>query len=372
MVGSLPKVIAMRASAEKWVALASLLALGAAPAAFGQGMMEYSSGVKLGSTGILNQGGARGMTGGYGAVGGAGASAGGTQRTGSLGTGKRFDEETVDAYAQASNKLFLDAQKKEKAGALQEAFNMYGQSADLRAHIWGDKDPNIIVIYKKQAQLAMKQGKLPQAETTYRKWLAMLGRKNGPGSPESEPVLTSLADVLEKEKKYGDAAGMWKQLVALELRKSAGDGTCPDVLKSRVKLAKTYLQAKQVFEAEESLRETIATIDAMPTPNNPALLSALQTLSSLLKGAGRDAEATPIDGRIATLAANAPQAPPATPPAAATPPSTALTPKNPPATTSAPTAAPSTTPTAAPSTTPPAGAATPPAGEPPAAPPAAK
>lgn len=364
MVGSLPKVIAMRASAQKWVALASLLALGAAPAAFGQGMMEYSSGVKLGSTGILNQGGARGMTGGYGAIGGAGASAGGTQRTGSLGTGKRFDEETVDAYAQASNKLFLDAQKKEKAGALQEAFNMYGQSADLRAHIWGDKDPNIIVIYKKQAQLAMKQGKLPQAETTYRKWLAMLGRKNGPGSPESEPVLTSLADVLEKEKKYGDAAGMWKQLVALELRKSAGDGTCPDVLKSRVKLAKTYLQAKQVFEAEESLRETIATIDAMPTPNNPALLSALQTLSSLLKGAGRDAEATPIDGRIATLAANAPQAPPATPPATATPPSTALTPKNPPATTSAP--------TAAPSTTPPAGAATPPAGEPPAAPPAAK
>lgn len=357
----------MRASAQKWVALASLLALGAAPAAFGQGMMEYSSGVKLGSTGILNQGGARGMTGGYGAIGGAGgASASGTQRSGSLGTGKRFDEETVDAYAQASNKLFLDAQKKEKAGALQEAFNMYGQSADLRAHIWGDKDPNIIVIYKKQAQLAMKQGKLPQAETTYRKWLAMLGRKNGPGSPESEPVLTSLADVLEKEKKYGDAAGMYKQLVALELRKSAGDGTCPDVLKSRVKLAKTYLQAKQVFEAEESLRETIATIDAMPTPNNPALLSALQTLSTLLKGAGRDAEATPVDGRIATLAANAPQAPPATPPAAATPPSsatppaagappsTALTPKNPAATPAAPTAAPSTPPAGEPASTPPA------------------
>lgn len=361
----------MRASAEKWVALASLLALGAAPAAFGQGMSEWaagSGGVKLGSTGILNQGGARGLTGGYGAVGGASAS--GTQRSGSLGLGKRFDEETVDAYAAASNKMFLDAQKKEKAGALQEAFNLYGQSADLRAHIWGDRDPNIIVIYRKQVQLAMKQGKLPQAETTYRKWLAMLGRKNGPGSPESKEVLNSLASILEKEKKYGDAAGMWKQIVALDLRNSAGDPTCPDVLKSRVKLAKTYIQARQLPEAEESLRETISTIDAMPTPNNPALLAALQTYSSLLKGAGRDAEATPIDSRIATLASNAPQAPTAPPPTAAAPPTsgippaTALSPKN---------STPATAPAAgAPATAPAAGApATTPAGEK-SAPPATK
>jgi tetratricopeptide (TPR) repeat protein len=284
-------------------------------------MMEYGSlggGVKLGSTGILQAGSNAGNR-----VGAAFGGGGVQQHGGTLGLpGRRpiVDQETASAYTALSNKVYLEAVKKEKAGALNDAFLKYGQSADLRLKIYGERDPAILQLYTSQAKIAMKQGKFPQAEETYRKMLSIVGKKNGPGSPEAKPIVSALATVCEKQKKYADAASMYKQLVAMEARLSGE--ACPDVLKTRLKLANSYLNAKQVPEAESSLKETIAAVDAMPTPDTATLLSALQTYSMLLKQEGRDDEAEPIDSRLAALggsAGAAPSAPPAGVPPGPTP-----------------------------------------------------
>lgn len=353
----------MRSAANKWLALSSLLAIGTAPGALAQGMMEYGGamggGVRLGSTGILQAGGAAGNRAGA-AFGGGGG--GVQQHGGTLGPRRPVvDQETADAYAALSNKCYLEAQKKEKAGALNDAYIKYGQSADLRLKIWGERDPAIMQIYTTQAKIAMKQNKLPLAEQAYRKMLAIVGKKNGPGSPEAKPIVSSIASVCEKQKKYADAATMYKQLVAMEER--ASGASCPDVIKTRMKMVNSYLNAKQVPEAEASLKETITAIDAMPTPDTTSLVSALQKYSTLLKQEGRNDEAEPLDSRIASLGGSAPSAPaasaagsgtaagstsspPATAPGAppsAPPAATATGPKQPGAAPSAPTTA---TPTA--------------------------
>ena len=360
----------MRASAQKWMALSSLIALGSAPAALAQGMMEYGGalggGTKLGSTGILNSPWAKAGQ-NFGSGGGV---SGASQRGGTLNVPNRrpvVDQETADAYAALSNKVYLQARKKEAAGQLTEAYTMYGHSADLRVKVWGNTDPAVLEIYKAQAKIAVKQNKLPQAEDTYRKMLSIVGRKNGPGSPEAKPIVSSLASIFEKQKKYSDAASMYKQLVAMEARASGESGA--EVLKTRMKLAHSYIAAKNITDAEASLKETIATVDAMPAPDTKTLVAALQTYSSLLKQEGRQDEAAPLDNRVAALGGGADTgsptagadkaAAPAAPAAAPTAPAAAPT-----ATKAAPAATAPTTPAATAPTTPAATAPTTPEAKP--------
>jgi tetratricopeptide (TPR) repeat protein len=174
-----------------------------------------------------------------------------------------------------SNKLFVLAQQKEKAGNLNEAEQLYRQALGYREQIWGTADPSVIRIYDILGALSRHRGALAESERCYRIVLMDMIAKYGQGAYEEIPILTKLGQVYNEEKKYGDAAKEYDQIYKLEERKDGPQD--PKTIRSALNLAKTYLEVPETSsEAADVMKTCVDLLDKGGEPS-PLLVPVLDT-----------------------------------------------------------------------------------------------
>jgi tetratricopeptide (TPR) repeat protein len=265
-----------------------------------QGMAEYGAASAASAT--MTGAAARGQAGMGGAIGGAfgsvvnqlnGASGGGavaagkTSRTSAPALNGVTKDGIYDPNLAAkqsvnySNKLFVMAQQKEKAGSLKEAEGLYRQALGYRENIWGTSDPSVIRIYDILGALSRHRGALAESERCYRVVLMSQIAQYGQGAYEEIAILNKLGQVYNEEKKYGDAAKEYDQIYKLYDRKDGSQD--PKTIHAAINLAKTYLEVPETASDAANIMKLY--VDALDkgADSNPLLLPVLDTYAVALK-----------------------------------------------------------------------------------------
>jgi tetratricopeptide (TPR) repeat protein len=229
-------------------------------------------------------------------------------------TQRYVDPEVVSAAGVEATKLYLQARKSEQAGKTAEAQKLYSQSLRLREEYWADRDPAIFEILNIQAKLYKKNGQTAELEDCYRHILKSGARKYGPGAFEMCPTMVAVADLCFEQRKYADAAGFYKQAVALKERMKASD---EEMTKLKLPMADSLAQSGKSAEAESLYKALLESKDRSANPDKGQLLRILLGYSGLLREADRTDEAERLEARAKTLkgdnGGDVTAAPPATP-----------------------------------------------------------
>jgi hypothetical protein len=288
----------MRVGKVTPVLLGCSLALSAV-AVRAQGMAEY--GAASAASASMTGAAARGQAGMGGAIGGAfgsvvnqlnGASggavaAGKTSRTSAPALNGMTKDGNYDPNLAAkqsvaySNKLFVMAQQKEKAGSLKEAEALYRQALGYRENIWGTSDPSVIRLYDILGALSRHRGALAESERCYRVVLMSQIAQYGQGAYEEIAILNKLGQVYNEEKKYGDAAKEYDQIYKLYDRKDGAQD--PKTIQAAINLAKTYLEVPETASDAANVMKLYVDMLDKGADSNPLLLPVLDTYAVALK-----------------------------------------------------------------------------------------
>jgi tetratricopeptide (TPR) repeat protein len=207
---------------------------------------------------------------------------------------------TVAAAGKIANKLFYDAQQKEKTGHLAEAEQLYLRSIRVRNKFWGDKDPAVVKMYGLLGNLEMKVGHPANAEQFYKRTLQLALAKYGTGSYEIAPQLDALGNAMYAQKKYYDAANYFDQVHQLRERKFGQAN--PQTIAEAIKLADAYANNEEKGywpDAEKLLSTNIRFLEA--NPDKTQLIKALEMYGRVLSKEGKEAEADKALNRLAEL-----------------------------------------------------------------------
>ncbi len=192
-----------------------------------------------------------------------------------------FDPQlAANQYAKMSNKAFVDAQAKEKAGDLKNAEQLYRQSLGYRERVWGQADPGVIKLYDIIGGLAQRRNAIAESERCYRIVLMATIKKYGQGTYEEVDPLAKLAKVYLAEKKYSDAAKEYDQICQLESRKHGPHDQ--RTVQAALDLAKVYLITPETTaDAVDALKPYAEASDK--SGDMPLLLPVLDTYASALR-----------------------------------------------------------------------------------------
>jgi hypothetical protein len=198
-----------------------------------------------------------------------------------------------------SNKLFVMAQQKEKAGSLKEAEQLYRQALGYRENIWGTSDPSVIKLYDILGALSRHRGALAESERCYRIVLMSMIDKYGQGAYEEIAILTKLGQVYNEEKKYGDAAKEYDQIYKLYDRKDGAQD--PKTIQAALNLAKTYLQAPETSSEAADVMKTYVELLDKGSDSNPLLVQVLDTYAIALRKLDKTDLADKVQARAEEL-----------------------------------------------------------------------
>jgi tetratricopeptide (TPR) repeat protein len=173
--------------------------------------------------------------------------------------GVDLDAETIAKIsAKNANNYFSLAQKKEKAGNLDEAQKLYFKALSIRERVWGDKDPAVASITFKIAEIHLKKGNKDAADVCFKRYLSIQAKNYGPGAYELVPVLIQLGNIALSQKRYMDAYSYFNRVVPLQERKLGDDAA--ETIDARLNLVDALVGLKEWKEAQKYLKtsETIA------------------------------------------------------------------------------------------------------------------
>src|SRR5262249_47343809 len=108
-------------------------------------------------------------------------------------------------YGKQANTYYAMAERKEKAGRLDEAQKLYFKSLAVRQRVWGFTDPAEAAIIYKIGDIHLKKGRLDEADVCYKRGITLLSKRLGPGTYELAKPLSRLGDIAIKQKRYQDA-----------------------------------------------------------------------------------------------------------------------------------------------------------------------
>jgi tetratricopeptide (TPR) repeat protein len=208
---------------------------------------------------------------------------------------------TVLTVGKVSNKLFADAQLKEKQGKLLEAEQLYMRAIRMRNRFWGDSDPAVLKMYMILGHLEMKRGYPDSAEGFFKRALQASLKRYGTGSYENLVYLEALGDSCYAQKKYDEAGNYFKQIHELRDRK-LGPANAQTV-SAVVKLANAYAHSSEKGywpDAEELLRNALPVAEQLPN-NKPQLIAILDGYHYVLEKEGKNDLADSVLTRLTDL-----------------------------------------------------------------------
>ena len=202
---------------------------------------------------------------------------------------------TVKKIGEESNKLFVLAQQKEKAGKMTEAEKLYMQSAMYRERLWGDRDPAVIRIVFTLGQIAFKKGNYPAAEADFSRTLTAQLKTYGIGSFQLCTVLKWLGDTYFMENKFSDASNSYKQVYGLRQRQLGDNHN--DTIAAAVMLAKADMGSDNLAEAKDLLKQVLDNKEQAGAGTSPTLLPVLDTYAAVLRKMNKTADADSAEAR---------------------------------------------------------------------------
>ncbi len=199
-----------------------------------------------------------------------------------------------------SNKLYLQAQQKQKAGKLTEAEQLYRQAVMYRERVWGTSDPSVVKIYEIVGDLSRKRNALSETERVYRIVLIAKINRFGAGSYELCPILTKLGQVYLDEKKYKDAVNSYEQIYQLRERKLGAQD--PQTIAAALTFANACLQQPEtVGDAADNMRMYSDMLDKGGNSTDPNLLKVLDTYEIALRKQNKPEQADKVQARAAEI-----------------------------------------------------------------------
>lgn len=143
------------------------------------------------------------------------------------------------------------------------------------------------------------RGRPAEAESAFRRALAMSERMDGPGNANLPAMQVELGDLLRLRTDWAGAEAVYAGTLA-SLDKTAG-GTAahlPEVLQG---MAQVLLATGRPADAEAAVRREIRLYDGYYASDHPRLAPALDLLAEVLVADGRGDEARPLQTRAAAI-----------------------------------------------------------------------
>jgi tetratricopeptide (TPR) repeat protein len=153
-------------------------------------------------------------------------------------------------------RLSAQVQDLESEGKLPEAEASYRAMLAIQKSLLGEVNTNVIDSLDSLASLFNRQGKLPEAESTYREELAIRKKLLGNDNADVASSLDDLARVLDREGKHAEREGACRE--ALAIRRRILGNQDPRVATSLYNLGWALWQRGELAEAETVQREALA------------------------------------------------------------------------------------------------------------------
>jgi tetratricopeptide (TPR) repeat protein len=163
---------------------------------------------------------------------------------------------------------------------LEEAEAMHRQTVAIRRKS-GKEDLDLTLALNNLASTLWTEGKLAEAEATYREALAMSRRLLGEKHPDIASELNNLAGVLSDEKKFEEAELFHRETLAM--RRALLGNEHPDVLAALFNLAGNLFRQGKFAEAETFARECL-TVRESKFPDDWQMFHCRSFLGAILFG----------------------------------------------------------------------------------------
>lgn len=204
-----------------------------------------------------------------------------------------------DLVTQA-NGYYLAGEKAFYKNDLGTAESMLKKSIDCRDELKKVREPkDYLKGVDTLCKVLRKQNKFDEAEKYYRKGLSMASQGLGPTAYEVKSSLVNLADVCEKQQKYPDALGYYKQLQKITEGRDGYDD--PDAQEYRKKILDINIKGGNYDEAENLLKNSINHQEAQGKGNSPETIKMLDRYADVLKRACKIEEAEAIEAKVKGL-----------------------------------------------------------------------
>ncbi len=197
-------------------------------------------------------------------------------------------EETPE-YAACLNNLGLlySAQ-----GFLTEAESYYRRSLAIWERTHGPNDPTVASAVIAMAAFYRDQRRFTEAVPLYERGLLVTEKALGPDSPELAAGLNDLAEVFELQGRYGEAEALFRRSLAIRERTLGPEH--PDVATTLNNLAFLYDTQGRYGGSEPLYLRSLAIREKALGPNDPLVALTLNNLGWLYDAQGRYEESEPL------------------------------------------------------------------------------
>jgi tetratricopeptide (TPR) repeat protein/CHAT domain-containing protein len=210
-------------------------------------------------------------------------------------TGRRFAEGRTE-LAGALRRL---ANSREKLGQSGEAETLYRRSLAIYEKAVGTDHPDVATTLAGLARLYRDQGRYGEAEPLLRRVLAMTEKTLGADHPTVSTALNNLALLLAATNRLAEAEPLYRRALAIDEKSSGPDH--PNTAIDANNLARLLHETNRAAEAEPLYRRALAIDEKSLGPDHPSVARDLNNLAALLEDESRLAEAERLHRRALAI-----------------------------------------------------------------------
>jgi CHAT domain-containing protein/Flp pilus assembly protein TadD len=177
-------------------------------------------------------------------------------------------------------------------GRYAEAESLYKRSLAIWEKTLGPDHPDLATLLDNLAALYDNQGRYADAEPLYKRSLVIHEKALGPDHPDLATSLNNLAVLYDNQGRYADAEPLYKRSLAIYEKALGPDH--PDVAQSLHNLAFLYDNQGRYAEAEPLYKRSLAIREKALGPDHLDVAQSMHKLAALYYNQGRYADAEPL------------------------------------------------------------------------------
>lgn len=187
--------------------------------------------------------------------------------------------------------------------AYQEAETLYRKALAINEEFFAPNHIRVGNVLNNLASLVQTTKNSAEAEPLYRRALAINEAWHGPEHPNVSTILNNLASCLDRVDRFAEAEGLYRR--ALEIDEAALGETHRVVARDLNNIAELLRITNRLTEAEQLYRRALAINESSVPERDVELATSLSNLATLLSDVGRFSEARPLYERALTVAQRA-------------------------------------------------------------------
>ncbi len=177
-------------------------------------------------------------------------------------------------------------------GRYEEAESLYKRSLAITEKVLGPEHPNIATCLRNLSLIYGRQGRYAEAETLYKQSLEISEKALGPEHLVIALSLNSLASLYGEQDRHAEAEPLYKR--SSEILENLLGPEHPDLAWSLGGLAESYQMQDRYYEAEPLYRRALNIAEKALRPEHPYVTELLNNLVALYDEQGRLQDALPL------------------------------------------------------------------------------